>query len=208
MNKKLLDIIILKKKGKYIVDWNEVWKNENFKKLLTTEQNPYWHKENLVSIHTKYVVEQMYKYANDDSYLSYILIVSALFHDIGKGECTFFNNDKGTWSSPQHAKVGAEITRNMLSEENEDFIDVICWFVENHMKPLEIYDSKQQIKDLIKLSNSSPNIKYCNIENLFKLKNCDCLGSKMVKYDGWVEKLNYLKNLAKKYKCFYRPQEL
>lgn len=42
------------------INWDEVWKIPEFKKLKTVEQNPYWHGEIYVSEHTKNVVEAMY----------------------------------------------------------------------------------------------------------------------------------------------------
>lgn len=204
----ILDNLIYIKNNHFTVNWSEVDKIKEFHILTKTEQNPFWHSEIYVHRHTTEVVRHTIKLFNDTSKLSYIMVVSALFHDIGKGACTFFNKEKGTWSSPQHASVGAEITKKLLEGENEDLIEIISWFVLNHMKPLEIYESDRPIKEIIKLSNNSPNIKYCTIENLLKLKECDCLGAKMKKYDGWKEKLEFLKNIAIKYKCYNRPHSL
>lgn len=205
---KILDNLIYIKNNHFKINWDEVNKIKEFNILTKTEQNPYWHGEIYVHRHISSVVEHAIKLFNDTSKLSYIMVISALFHDIGKGACTFFNEKKGTWSSPQHASIGSEITRNLLKDEEEDLVEIICWFVENHMKPLEIYDSDRPIKEIIKLSNNSPNIKFCTIENLLKLKQCDCLGSKMKTYDGWKEKLEFLKNIAIKYKCYNRPHSL
>ena len=204
----LLNNLIYIKNNHFTVNWDEVDKIKEFHVLTETEQNPFWHSEIYVHKHTIEVVRHIIKLFNDTSKLSYIMVASALFHDIGKGACTFFNKEKGTWSSPQHASVGADITKKLLDGEDEDLIEIISWFVLNHMKPLEIYDSDRPIKEIIKLSNNSPNIKYCTIENLLKLKQCDCLGSKMKKYDGWKEKLEFIKNIAIKYKCYNRPHNL
>lgn len=204
----ILNNLIYIKKNHYAVKWDEVSKIKEFDILSKTEQNPLWHSEIWVHHHTKMVVENAIKLFNDTSKLSYVMIVSALFHDIGKGACTYFNEEKGTWSSPNHAEIGAKITEELLKDEDEDLIEIICWFVRNHMKPLELYDSKRPIKDLLKLSNTSPNVRFCTIENLFNLKQCDCNGSKMKVYDGWKEKLDFLKNVAIKYKCYNKPYDL
>lgn len=205
---KILDKIILIKNDHYVVNWDEVSKIKEFEVLTRTEQNPYWHGEIYVHHHISSVTKFAIKKFNKIDKLSYIMIISALFHDIGKGACTYFNETKGTWSSPNHADVGEEITKKLLKDEDEDLVEIICWYVKNHMKPLEIFDSKRPIKELIKLSNNSPNIRFCTIENLLKLKECDCLGSKMKEYDGWKEKLEFLKNIAIKYKCYNRPYTL
>lgn len=204
----ILDRLIKIKNNHYSVNWDEVSKIPEFDVLTRTEQNPYWHGEIWVHRHTREVVRYAESLFNTLDKNSFIMIASALFHDIGKGACTYFNDEKGTWSSPNHASVGAEITKKLLENDDEDISEIICWFVENHMKPLEIYDSNRPIKDLIKLSNNSPNIKYCTIENILKLKQCDCNGSKMKVYDNWKEKLEFLKSIAIKYKCYNRPHSL
>lgn len=204
----ILNDLIYIKNNHYNINWDNVSKIEEFKVLENTEQNPYWHGEIYVHHHTHSVVSNAIKKYNNLDKISYIMILSALFHDIGKGACTFFNEQKGTWSSPKHAEIGAEITKKLLKDEDEDIVEIICWYVKNHMKPLEIYDSDKPTRNLLKLSNTSPNIKYCTIENLLKLKECDCLGSKMKEYDGWRAKLEILKNIAIKYKCYNKPHDL
>lgn len=204
----VLEKIIYIKKNHYAINWDEVNKIPEFNILCETEQNPYWHGEIWVHHHTSSVVKHTIKKFNTIDKLSYVMIISALFHDIGKGACTYFNETKGTWSSPQHAEIGEEITKRILKDEEEDLVEIICWFVKNHMKPLHIVDSERPIKELIKLSNTSPNIRFCTIENLIKLKECDCKGSKMQEYDGWKEKLEFLKNIAIKYKCYNKPYDL
>ena len=197
-------------------DWVFIKSIPQFAVLEQTLQSPKWHSEgeNVID-HVRLCVNSACdyfssrsRYGEFDESTIYTIMLAVLFHDIGKGACTFFNKEKGTWSSPKHAEVGEEITKKLLKDEDEDLVEIICWFVKNHMKPLEIYDSNRPIKELIKLSNTSPNIKFCTIENLLKLKECDCKGAKMKEYDGWREKIDFLKNIAIKYKCYNKPYDL
>ena len=78
----ILNNLIYIKKNHYAVKWDEVSKIKEFDILSKTEQNPLWHSEIWVHHHTKMVVENAIKLFNDTSKLSYVMIVSALFHDI------------------------------------------------------------------------------------------------------------------------------
>ena len=92
MLRNIIDLISL------TVNWDEVWKIPEFAILKTTKQNPYCHMEGVVSEHTKKVVEAIYELCplEDGDILSsvgdasqrymkrYILVLSALFHDINK----------------------------------------------------------------------------------------------------------------------------
>lgn len=190
--------------------WDEVWKIPEFKILQTTEQNPYWHGEIYVSKHIEQVVNEVYKLCPvepNDCLMSvgegvirwqkrFYLILAALFHDIGKGVTTKWNDEEGTWKSPHHAKVGEQITRRLLWEENYTTREMICSLVGNHMKPLYIYDSDNPVNRVIKLAED-----IVPFEWLLTLKTADCQGANIKEYDGWREKLEYAKEIAEKYNC-------
>lgn len=201
---RMVDIFIIQE-NKFVINWNEVFQIKEFQRLQNVPQNPMWHFENWVSIHTMYVTNYALEiFGNDSSvYLNRIMALSALFHDIGKCECTYFNLDKQSWSSPLHAERGAELTNIMLKKWGypNTIIEQIVWFVKNHMKILELYGNPN-IKEELKQLASERNDGICTIENLIKLKKCDCLGSIMTKEDGWREKLEYIKNIAIREKCY------
>lgn len=190
--------------------WDEVWKIPEFKKLQTTEQNPYWHGEIYVSRHIEQVVNEIYKLCpieTSDVFMSvgdgsvrwqkrFYLMLAALFHDIGKGVTTKWNDEEQTWKSPHHAKVGEQITRKLLWDEDFTLREIVCSLVGNHMKPLYIYDSDNPIHRVIRLSEE-----LVPFEWLLTLKTADCQGSIIKEYDGWREKLDYAKEIAVKYEC-------
>lgn len=197
--------IFLIKENKFVINWKEIFKVPEFSKLQNIPQNPMWHFENWVSIHTMYVTNFALEiFGNDSSvYLNRIMALSALFHDIGKGETTIFNETKQSWSSPLHAERGAEITREILTRWKypNTIIEQICFFVKYHMTPLNLYGTTNISEELHKIASERKD-GICTIENLIKLKICDCLGSVMTKEDGWREKLNYIKEIAIRENCY------
>lgn len=196
------------------VYWDEVWKIPEFKKLQTTEQNPYWHQEGTVWTHTQKTVEAIYelcpieKYDAVSSYgdahlrylKRYILVLAALFHDIGKGATTKWDDKEQTWKSPYHAKVGEQIARKLLWDENFLYREIICSLVGNHMKPLYVFEKGDSLKKIITLAEES-----APLEWLLTLKTADCMGSETKEYDDWKEKLDKIKEIAIENNCYDKP---
>lgn len=194
------------------VKWDKVSEIPEFKKLEESEQNPYWHGEGNAMNHTKAVVEEMYKLypvEDKDCVFSYgpaadryhkriVMVLAALFHDIGKGETTRWSEAKETWESPHHAAASEKITRRLLWDEDFMTREQVCNLVGNHMKPLYIFKSENPVAKVIELSENIVPLKA-----LFDLKTADCLGSQMKEYDGWKEQIENAKNIALDYGCFY-----
>ncbi|MCL2743054.1 MAG: HD domain-containing protein [Planctomycetaceae bacterium] len=84
--------------------------------LVGCPQNPYWHPEGDVFVHTCWVCDEAAKIADemqlDDEYRT-VLLFAALCHDFGKPEKTVLN-EKGRWSSHGHAEAGAALTERFL----------------------------------------------------------------------------------------------
>lgn len=196
------------------INWDEVWKIPEFEILKRIEQNPYWHAEIYVSKHIKNVVEAIYTLCpikegdcvcsvgeGSERYLKrYVLTLAALFHDIGKGVTTKWDDETQTWKSPHHAKVSEQITRKLLWNENFIHREMICSLVGNHMKPLYVFEKEDPLKYIVTLAEEP-----VSLEWLLLLKTADCMGSQMKEYDGWREKLDNVKKIAIENDCFIKP---
>lgn len=158
--------------------------------LETIEQSPRWHSEGNVLIHTRLVCDEMHKQTNNiDRGKRELLMVSALFHDLGKATCTTITDD-GVIHSYGHEQKSFWITNELLSDESYSKRSYVCNMVKNHMRPLIITASKRIKTKVFNLS------KEVNIKDLLLLKHCDCTGSIMQEYDGWKDKLELIKNIA------------
>lgn len=196
------------------INWDEVLTIPEFNILKSTEQNPYWHSEGNVFQHTQNVVSEIYKICpikETDCVCSvgegrkryfkrYILVLAALFHDIGKGVTTKWDKETNTWKSPRHAIVGEQITRKLLWDMHFPYREMICSLVGNHMKPLYVLEKEDTLKQIISLSEN-----IVPFEWLLTLKMADCNGAKMQEYDGWKEKLDKIKTIAIENNCYDKP---
>lgn len=180
--------------------WNNIEKIPEFAILELCEQNPKWHSEGNAMIHTKlvckYAVQWVKNYAsvkdteygihniarNFDDYetgfldvecfdIALTLLLSALFHDIGKGVTTVKGKD-GNWHSYDHENKGEKITRKLLWDFPLKRREDVCSLVKYHMLPLHLYERKNYIEEIIRISYNIP-----SWELLLALKQCDLEGS-------------------------------
>lgn len=199
-------LIIDENTKKYIINWDMISSIPQFKKLKHTPQNPLWHYEGTVWTHTLFVTNLMFSKIdnNINNKNDLLLLMAALFHDIGKGETTIFNESKNSWSSPKHAEVGSEMIKDILNEENDENINIIKFYVANHMKVLFLIDSTDVCEELQKLNSTiSKKDDDDYIEKLILLKECDCCGSVMCKHDNWKEILTILQKYNNTRKILY-----
>lgn len=183
-----------------IVYWDEVLKIPEFQVLTKTPQNKLWHTEGSAWEHTRLVTECMLnniKY--EEGYKDYdfrtILVLSALFHDIGKGVTTVLGEDR-LYHCPYHAIKGADITKDYLNNYTElsnQYKEAIVSLVKYHMQPLYILSKgKNSSKYILNLVNK---LNCIDFESLLLLKYCDCGGSIPIEDSDYLETLNCVRQL-------------
>jgi tRNA nucleotidyltransferase (CCA-adding enzyme) len=108
--------------------------------LFDTPQEPAWHPEGNVGLHTGFVMNEAAKIATRDGLNDFdrlILVAAALFHDIGKPDCTAVEEQDGVSRivSPAHDKVGRGITEKFLERllVSEKIIEPVANLVAEHM---------------------------------------------------------------------------
>jgi len=108
--------------------------------LIDVPQNPEYHPEGDVFEHTKLTCDAAVKIA-DELALTIaertILLFAALCHDFGKPVTTVLN-ERGTWSSPNHASEGVPMTQNFLKRLQAPnlVLDNVPVLVSEHMAHL------------------------------------------------------------------------
>lgn len=119
--------------------------------LREVQQNPKYHPEGSVFIHTMMVVDEGAK-NRSKSKDKRAFMWALLLHDIGKEPTTRMR--KGRLTSYDHDKVGADMARKFLEYFNQDidFIDKVVGLVRWHMQSLFVgKNSKfQNIDDMLK----------------------------------------------------------
>ena len=166
---------------KVTINWDYIWSIPEFAALKTTRQSPKWHSEGeFVSIHVEKVVEYMVdfvehnltEYGNVMDFKVDLLLLSAIFHDIGKCRTTFFKESDQLWHHYGHEIEGEKITRRILWDLPIDLREGVCSLVRWHMEPLNIVRSKDCIQKVLDMSTKVPSMSL-----LYWLKVCDIRGS-------------------------------
>jgi putative nucleotidyltransferase with HDIG domain len=181
------------------INWAIVEQMPEFIKLTTCGYHSQWHREGDALTHTKSVCEHMYMKAKDNDNVV-VLMLSALFHDIGKGETGELKGD--SWSFPDHPIVGEAIFKELYGKtEDKDLVEQVSFFIRNHMKPLMVSKKVKPLSYMRKVVEDGkkyPNV--CNWDNLLLLKTCDCLGAEQERFNGdnWIEALDEVRKLTEK----------
>lgn len=135
--------------------------------LIGCQQDPTWHPEGDVWIHTLMVTDAAARLSD-----SIIIRLGALCHDFGKPPTTQFED--GRWRSKNHEAAGLEpcksfLTKLCVSQEDQE---QILPLVQDHLKPCQLYKVRDQVsKGAIRRLATR-----VNIENLCLVSKADFLG--------------------------------
>jgi len=157
--------------------------------LIGVEQDPIWHPEGDVWVHTMMVIDEMAKLKSGSEKEELILMFGALCHDFGKPSTTSFED--GRIRSKGHERAGVEPTREFLQLlcDDKELIDEVLAIVANHLAPFQLYEARSSDKAIRRLSTR------VNIQKLLPVAMADFLGrdsedakSRKSKAIEWIEK--------------------
>ena len=122
------------------------------KSLVGVQQEPEWHPEGDVDVHTLMVADEARKLIDDLPYEKQVAVMlGALAHDFGKPPTTKYFD--GRWRSHSHDEAGVEPTLSFLDRlgiftlNGYDVRSQIVQLVRYHLKPGEYYKSKNPVGD-------------------------------------------------------------
>lgn len=120
--------------------------------LVGVPQEPEWHPEGDVDIHTLMVADEARKLIDDLPYEKQVTVMlGAVAHDFGKPPTTQFFD--GRWRSYSHDEAGVEPTIAFLDRlgihtlNGYDVRNQVVQLVRYHLKPGEFYKSKNPVGD-------------------------------------------------------------
>jgi tRNA nucleotidyltransferase (CCA-adding enzyme) len=145
--------------------------------LIGVPQDPEWHPEGDVFVHTKLVIDGARKLIDDLSYSRQVTVMlAALAHDFGKPATTEFL--EGRWRSRGHEEAGVPPAESFLNRVNVHTIDgypvreQVIALVREHLKPGEFYKNRDEVGEgaFRRLARR------CEPDLLYRVAKADSLG--------------------------------
>lgn len=145
--------------------------------LIGVPQDPEWHPEGDVFVHTLLAVDRARESIDDLPYARQVTVMlGALAHDFGKPPTTQFL--EGRWRSRGHEEAGVEPTSRFLDRINVHTIDgydvrrQVISLVREHLKPGEFYKKRDEVGEgaFRRLARR------CEPDLLYRVAKADSLG--------------------------------
>lgn len=145
--------------------------------LIGVPQDPEWHPEGDVFVHTLLAVDRARESIDDLPYARQVTVMlAALAHDFGKPPTTQFL--EGRWRSRGHEEAGVEPTSRFLDRINIHTIDgydvrrQVISLVREHLKPGEFYKKRDEVGEgaFRRLARR------CEPDLLYRVAKADSLG--------------------------------
>lgn len=147
------------------------------KALIDVPQDPEWHPEGDVFIHTRLVIDGARKLIDDLPYAKQVTVMlAALAHDFGKPATTEFVD--GRLRSRGHEEAGVAPTETFLNRLNIHTLDgydvraQVIALVREHLKPGEFFKKREEVGDgaFRRLARK------CELDLLYRVAKADSLG--------------------------------
>ena len=157
-------------------------------KLISVPQDPVWHPEGDVFVHTQLVIDRARELIDDLPYPKQLTVMlAALAHDFGKPATTEFIEEH--WRSRGHEEAGVEPTTTFLDRLNLHTIDgydvrgQVIALVKEHLKPGEFFKKREEIGEgaFRRLARR------CEPDLLYRVAKADSLGRNA----AWVPRENW-----------------
>jgi len=147
------------------------------KSLMHVPQDPEWHPEGDVYVHTLLVVDRARESIDALPYAKRVTVMlAALCHDFGKPLTTEFLEER--WRSRGHEEAGVSPTESLLDRLNLYTLDgydlraQVVALVREHLKPGEFYKKRGEVGDgaFRRLARK------CELDLLYRVAKADSLG--------------------------------
>lgn len=184
--------------------------------MKKTQQNPVYHAEGNVWIHTKMVCEclvQEKEFKTLAERQRQELFLAALFHDVGKIPTTRLED--GDWTSPNHSAVGANMVREKLwreygvcgTKDLQNFRETICLLIRYHMMIPHLIEADDPEQRLIRTAADGKLANDFSLRLLTALSMADSDGRISNNRKNTRETLLLMAEIAKEAECYDKPKD-
>ena len=202
--------------GSAVMDWKavETLLGDILLPLADTPQSPRWHGEGNVWIHTKMMVQSLLElpeYQQLPEEERQIVFLSALFHDVGKPQCT--RREDGQWVSRGHGRAGEQIVRRKLwldhdlcgTPEKQQFRETVCRLIRFHSTPVHAIDDADGMRRLRMIASCGELLPRFSLRLLCLLSEADVRGRINPETRKQLEKIELCRMLAREAGCYEHP---
>jgi putative nucleotidyltransferase with HDIG domain len=190
------------------VNWGEISKNAWIKRMKGVQQDPEYHAEGDVYVHTRMVAEAIAADANWRQHYKretgHALFLSALLHDVAKPQTTKL--EEGRWASPKHTKVGEKVARYLMwrgeaSDAPPPFEtrELIAKLVRYHGLPLNFHKKNDPAWAIREASQ------HVNLEWLAILATADVVGRETAGKQELLDTLGMFEEYCREQNCWGVP---
>ena len=185
------------------INWTEILATfPCLKSLASCEQNPIYHAEGNVWIHTQLVCEALISLPDWQAMNSQdrsILFAAALFHDIAKPMATQIAED-GNITAKGHVNLGARMVRQILQDLQTPFAirETIVAIVKYESLPLWFWDKPQPLRSIIKASQ------FVRCDWLALMAEADVRGRICADRDKLLATIEFFREFCREHDCFER----
>ena len=199
------------------VDWPKIVASPFgvlIERLRDVPQNPVWHGEGDVLIHTQMVCEAL---AADEEFRALDaegraeVFVAALLHDVGKADVT--KTEDGVVVSPGHAPAGARVVRAFLwreldmagTVEKRLFREAVCNLIRYHSTPLHFTSKPDPERFVRMLAAEGCVADGFSLRKLAVLVRADVRGRLAADVDRLLETTEFFVSTARELGCLDGP---
>jgi tRNA nucleotidyltransferase (CCA-adding enzyme) len=170
-SKLLLKGITISRGLRFLKDADQLGGYPELAALVDCPQDPEWHPEGDVWVHTGHCLDFFATQRTQDTYEDLVVGFAVLCHDLGKPATT--RRDDGRWRALRHASEGLEPTRTFLRRltAQRDLLEDVLPLVKYHLVPRELFDIRAGDAALRRLAR-----RVGRIDRLARVSAADAMG--------------------------------
>lgn len=185
-------------------DWSELERFEWVRALETCPQDPTWHAEGNVGIHTRMVLDALVR-SDEWSSLGemdrWIVFAACLMHDIAKPETTREEHD-GRITARGHSSRGSIRARRILWELGVPFEarEMVCRIIAHHQVPFFLIDKPDAARTAHRISWQT------RCDRLALVTEADGRGRECTDQDDLLGRVELFRELCREQGCLREPR--
>ena len=146
-------------------------------------QDPKWHPEGDVWVHTLHCLDAYAAQRTGDEWEDLIVGLAVLCHDLGKPDTTYTDED-GRIHSPRHDVLGVPVAQRFLERltRQKKIFEEVLPLVEQHMRPLALYRDGAGDSAIRRLA-----ARVKRIDRLVRVAHADTYGRPPIQPEGFPE---------------------